>query len=488
MLSCCFGKWLNSSDRNAYIESRKIPEIVKMKHITIETIGKVCNGTLHFVKEEEKQREAQGVVLDSRLVKEGYIFIATKGERVDGHSFIPQVFEKKAMAVICEELPTKNYGTCILVKDSFQALKDLAEYYRSLWSIPVIGITGSVGKTSTKEFIAGVLSTKYRVGKTQGNYNNEVGLPLTILSIKEEHEVAVLEMGISDFGEMHRLSKIAKPDICILTNIGQCHLENLGDRDGVLKAKSEIFDFLSPEGRIYVNGDDDKLTSLKEKWKERLLTFGRGEENDLIAYKESSMGLLGSCCSMKGLVELKDLKIHLPGEHMILNALAATAVALQLGLTQEEIKEGMEKVERVSGRSNIIPLKDCIVIDDCYNANPVSMKSAIDLLQKAQGRRIAILGDMFELGEKEKELHYQIGAYAVKKADILFCIGTLSFHMYEGAQNHKDKATEIFYLEEKEKLYHYLEKIKKRGDTFLIKASHGMGFSEIISWMEANFS
>ncbi len=459
-----------------------------MKNITIENISRVCKGSLHYAQEEIKNIEAKGVAIDSRKIEEGYIFIAVKGERADGHSFISQVFEKRALAVICEELPKEPKGPCILVENSLQALKDLAEFYRSCFTIPVIGITGSVGKTSTKEFIAGVLSEKYRVGKTQGNFNNEIGLPLTILSIKKEHEVAVLEMGISDFGEMHRLSKMAKPDYCVLTNIGQCHLENLNDRDGVLAAKSEIFDYLNPKGYIYVNGDDDKLITLKTQWKERLITFGRGEDNDLIAYGEASRGLLGSCCNMKGLIELKNVFINLPGEHMVLNALAATAVALKLGLTAQEIVRGMKKVERVSGRSNLIPLKECMVIDDCYNANPVSMEAALELLQQAKGRKIAILGDMFELGEKEKEMHYKLGAYAAKKVDILICIGKLSAHMYEGAQNHKNEKTEIIYLEEKDKLYHYLEKIKKPEDTFLVKASHGMGFVDIISWMESNFS
>ena len=458
-----------------------------MKNITIENIVKVCQGSLHFAKEGVQNKEASGVVIDSRLVEENYIFIATRGERVDGHSFIPGVFEKKALAVICEQLPQKSEGPCILVEDSFKALRLLAKFYRQTWQIPVIGITGSVGKTSTKEFVAGVLSAKYKVGKTQGNYNNEIGLPLTILSMKEEHEVAVLEMGISDFGEMHRLSEMAAPDYCILTNIGECHLENLGDRQGVLRAKSEIFDFLNPKGKIFINGDDDKLITLKEQWKDRLITFGRKEGNDLRAEKESSRGLLGSICDIVGKTQLERLSIELPGEHMILNALAATAVALELGLSKEEIREGMTKVEKVSGRSNIIELTDCVLIDDCYNANPVSMKAAIDLLQWANGRKIAVLGDMFELGEKEKELHYQIGAYAADKVDILICIGTLSRQMYEGAQDHKKEKTEIIYMEEKEKLYHYLTTIKKPQDTFLIRASHGMGFSVVVSQLEKLF-
>lgn len=455
-----------------------------MKNITINNIVKACEGILYYENKEVQEKEATAVVIDSRLVKEGAVFIAVKGERVDGHSFISQVFEKGAMAVICEELPKEPVGPCVLVKDSLKALKDLAKFYRSTFTIPVVGITGSVGKTSTKEFISGVLSAKYKVGKTQGNFNNEIGLPLTVLGIREEHQVAVLEMGISDFGEMHRLSEIAKPDICVLTNIGQCHLENLRDRDGVLKAKTEIFDFMNPEGFICVNGDDDKLSSLRAQWKEQLITFGRDSANDVRACKERVRGLRGSICDIEGKIHLTDLMISLPGEHMVLNALAAASVASILGLTEEEIKIGITKVEAVSGRSNIIELKDIILIDDCYNANPVSMKSAIDLLAKAEGRKIAVLGDMFELGEREKELHYEVGAYAADKVDYLICVGQLALHMYEGAQDHKKKGIELFYIEEKERVFSAIEKIRKPQDTFLIKASHGMGFAEIVSWIE----
>ncbi|MBR3808663.1 MAG: UDP-N-acetylmuramoyl-tripeptide--D-alanyl-D-alanine ligase, partial [Lachnospiraceae bacterium] len=409
-----------------------------MKNLTVENIVKACDGTL-YGKEFMKncKEEAEGVVLDSRLLQENYVFIATRGEKVDGHKFIPSVFEKGAMAVICEELPQTLSGPCILVKDSFVALKKLAAFYRQQLELKVIGITGSVGKTSTKEFVAGVLSAKYNVWKTQGNFNNEVGLPLTVLQLREEHEIAVLEMGISDFGEMHRLSEIAKPDICMLTNIGQCHLEFLGDRDGVLKAKTEIFDFMNPEGMIFVNGDDDKLITLKEKWQDKLITFGRDMKNDVYATNEMSKGLLGSVADICGKVDISGVVVPLPGEHMVLNALAASAVANMLGLTSEEIKAGMKKVSAVSGRSNIMPLQDFVLIDDCYNANPVSMKAAIDLLQSANKRRVAVLGDMFELGEEEEKLHYEVGEYTGGKVDLLICVGNLAKNIYEGAMKNK---------------------------------------------------
>ena len=460
-----------------------------MRNLTVDNIANVCEGTLYgreFVKDFGK--EASGVVLDSRLLQENYVFIATKGEKVDGHKFIPSVFEKGAMAVLCEELPKDLTGPCILVENSFIALKKLAAFYRQQLDLKVIGITGSVGKTSTKEFVAGVLSAKYNVWKTQGNFNNEVGLPLTVLQLREEHEIAVLEMGISDFGEMHRLSEIARPDICILTNIGQCHLEFLGDRDGVLKAKSEIFDFMNPEGSILVNGDDDKLITLKEKWQDQLVTFGRNLENDVFAANEISKGLLGSITDVEGKVTVPALKVPLPGEHMVLNALAASAAADMLGLSVEEIKVGMHKVQSVSGRSNIIGFEEFILIDDCYNANPVSMKAAIDLLQSAHGRKVAVLGDMFELGEEEEKLHFEVGEYAKGKADLFICVGNLAEHIYKGAVTEQDENSKVLYLKEKEEIYSLLEKIIMPQDTILLKASHGMGFADIVSWFEKNYS
>ena len=234
-----------------------------LQQMTLENIARACGGT--YVGEDTlRGSEITGAVIDSRQVEPGYLYIPIRGERVDGHRFIPDVFEKGALAVLSEEPLENPAGPYILVASSEQALKDIAEFYRSTLAIKIIGITGSVGKTSTKEMISAVLEQKYNVLKTEGNFNNEIGLPLTILRIRREHEAAVVEMGISEFGEMHRIAKVAKPDICVMTNIGQCHLENLIDRDGVLRAKSEIFDFLKPDGHIVLNGNDDKLITVSE--------------------------------------------------------------------------------------------------------------------------------------------------------------------------------------------------------------------------------
>ena len=459
-----------------------------MKNMTLESIAKSCNGTLHQAG-ADLTKCAAGVVLDSRKVEKDFVFIATKGERVDGHDFILQVMEKGALAVVCEKAPDDENIPYILVEDSFQALKDIAEYYREQLSVKVVGITGSVGKTSTKEFIAGVLSEKYNVLKTEGNFNNEVGLPLTVLRIRPEHEVAVLEMGISDFGEMHRLSKIAKPDICVMTNIGQCHLEFLGTREGILKAKSEIFDFANKNAAVFVNGDDDMLVTLPERNGMEPVRFGFSEKNDVYATDVENRGLFGSEAKIHmkvedGTEELFAVSVPLPGSHMVYNALAAAGVAKELGLSTALIQAGIAAVKPVGGRSNIIRAEKYTLIDDCYNANPVSMEAAIDLLDMALTRKVAVLGDMFELGENSDVLHERVGKYAVQEGvDMLLCVGENSKFMFEAALKKREEilgSTKIHYFATKEDLELVVESLLEKKDTVLIKASHGMGFDTLV--------
>ena len=461
-----------------------------MKNMTLTNIARACNGRLLYPAEnsrkEPEHAEAAGVVIDSRKAGENFIFVATKGERVDGHRFIPDVFAKGALGVVCEKEPESLPGPCIVVEDSFEALKQIGEFYRQQLPVKVVGITGSVGKTSTKEFVAAVLSMKYKVHKTLGNYNNEVGVPLTVLSMPEDTEVAVLEMGINHFGEMHNLSRIARPDICIMTNIGQCHLEFLGSREGILKAKSEMFDFMKEDGSVCINGDDDMLASIKEVKGKKPVTFGLSEQCRVYAADIKGKGLFGSEAVIHGNGKSFAVQIPLPGEHMVYNALAAAAAGQLLGLTPEEIRDGIAAVESVSGRSHIVKLPDKVLIDDCYNANPVSMEAAIDLLLQADGRRVAVMGDMFELGEQEKEMHARVGKYAADKGvECIICAGKLARCIYEGAREtageRKDgPAAEIFYFEDRESLLEGINQILKPGDTILIKASHGMGFEKVV--------
>ena len=471
-------------------------EIEYMKNMTLENIAACLQKPL-YAAEGKEQVEITGAVLDSRLVEQGYLFFATRGEKVDGHSFIPQVAEKGAALIICEEAPTVDIPY-ILVEDTFIALKQIAAFYREQLDIPVVGITGSVGKTSTKEMIAAALSTKFNVLKTQGNFNNEIGLPLTILRIRKEHQVAVVEMGISDFGEMQRLSSIAKPDICVITNIGQCHLENLGDRDGVLKAKTEIFDYMAEDGYVVLNGDDDKLATITEVNGRKPIFFGLKQasaeeregsmildglvDKEAYATEMQSRGLFGSDFKMTLFGEELTASVPLPGQHMVINALAAASVGHILGMNSADILVGIASVQATGGRSNIMKLADKTVIDDCYNANPVSMKSAIDLLMMAEGRKVVILGDMFELGTEELALHHEVGMYAaMAPLDGMIFIGNLSKEMYEGAM--KLRAMPEYYPD-KESFFKAHKAEDFADTTVLVKASHGMHFEEIVEWLK----
>lgn len=457
-----------------------------MKNLTLENIANACDGKLFLINGDDAEKEAASVIIDSRKCEKDCVFIATKGERVDGHSFINQVWENGALAVICEDVPNEPKGNYIHVKNSFQALKDIAEFYRMQLSVKIVGIAGSVGKTSTKEMVASVLAKKYSVQKTAGNFNNEVGVPLTLFSIDESHEVAVVEMGISDFGEMSRLSKIVKPDICVMTNIGPCHLENLKDLDGVLKAKSEIFESMNPSGYVILNGDDEKLRTITKVHDKTPRYFGIGSNNDVYLKSIESKGLLGTDCVICTKAGEFRVTVPLPGQHHVLNAMAGTAVGLLLDMSLSQIAEGIQSVKSTQGRSNIIKTDDYILIDDCYNANPKSMKAAIDLLNNADGVKIAVLGDMFELGENEEELHAEIGRYISNYSiDGLICIGKLSANIYDNVKI--DECMSIY----SESLDEIIDNIKEKIDVIctkaggkqpavLIKASHGMHFEKIV--------
>lgn len=460
-----------------------------MRNLTLENIAKACNGSLFLINGDDAEKEATSVIIDSRKCVDGCVFIATRGERVDGHSFINQVWDNGALAVICEDIPEKISGNYIQVSDSFQALKDIAEFYRLQLDVKIVGIAGSVGKTSTKEMVSAVLSQKYSVQKTAGNFNNEVGVPLTLFTIDETHDVAVVEMGISDFSEMSRLSKMVKPDICVMTNIGPCHLENLGDLDGVLRAKSEIFESMNPSGHVVLNGDDEKLRTIKRVNDKTPMYFGIGTGNDVYAKNVLSKGLLGTECTICTRNGSFDVMIPLPGVHHVMNALAATQVGQILNMNNEEIAAGITSVKATSGRSNIIEKDEYLVIDDCYNANPKSMMAAIDLLGLSSGIRIAILGDMFELGQNEENLHGDVGEYVSKiNPELLICIGKLSAFMYEKASLGRGK--KVYFETLEDGISTILDLIKEicagsdKKDSkpaILIKASHGMHFEKIVA-------
>jgi len=454
-----------------------------MNNMTLKAIANACGGTYHGPA-ANLEKCVEGIAIDSRKIEAGWLFAATVGERVDGHSFIESCYEKGALCCLGEKAPVCENQSYIQVVSTFQALKDIAEYYRSTLKIPVVGITGSVGKTSTKEMIASVLGAKFNTLKTAGNFNNEVGLPLTVFNIREKHEAAVLEMGISDFGEMHRLSKIARPDLCVMTNIGLCHLEFLGDRDGVLRAKSEIFDFAAEGAKAIVNGDDDKLRTLKSRENLDVTLFGMESGNDIYAKNVENLGLDGLKCDFSTPAGDFSAHIHIPGMHMVYNALAGTCVGLACGLTLDEIKTGIENAQTISGRNNIIHTEKYTIMDDCYNANPVSMKASLDVLSSALGRKVAILGDMGELGTEEAALHYTVGEHAAKKQiDLLLCVGTLSEEIVKGAKA-VNPEMDAYVFSNKEELLDKLSEFLNDGDSILIKASHFMQFEKIVTALQ----
>ena len=485
-----------------------------MYGMTLRRIADACGGILQIPKGQEHlaDTEVTKIVTDSRKAGEGSLFAAIVGERVDGHSFIDQVFAQGAICVITQKDLPDAKGCRIRVPSTLTALRGIAQMYRQMLGIPVVGITGSVGKTSTKEMIASVLAQKYRVHKTKGNFNNELGLPLTIFDLTQEHEMAVLEMGISDFGEMHRLAMIARPDTCVITNIGQCHLEFLGDRDGVLRAKTEIFDFLKEDGHIVLNGNDDHLAAVRSVHGIEPVFYGipetgmtarepdthqaagampcdgSGERPCLRFYATDivPLGLGGIRCRIHTPQGDFEASVPIPGRHMVMNALAGAAVGAHYGLTNTQIKAGIENVEHVGGRLNIIETEHFTVIDDCYNANPMSMKASLDVLAGArgvpgtrEGRLVAILGDMFELGPEELSMHAGVGTHAAGSgADLLIAIGTRSRSMSEAAL--KAGMANVRWFETVDDFLKEAEDLLQGGDTVLVKASHAMKFEKIV--------
>ncbi len=459
-----------------------------MKNMTLERIAQVTEGKLFLPEgfEEAAKKEIDGAVNDNRKVEKDFLFIPMVGARVDGHDFIEGAFKDGALASLSERELENPVGPYILVKDTKLALKQIATAYRRELTIPVIGVIGSVGKTSTKEMITSVLSTKFKVLKTEGNFNNEIGLPLTICRIKAEHQVAVVEMGISDFGEMHRLGDIAKPDIVVMTNIGQCHLEFLKSRDGILKAKTEVFEHMPSNGLVILNGDDDKLIGADTLGLNKI--FYGLNNGEVRATEVTPVGMEETNTTITAFGESFDVTIPLPGSHNVMNALAATAVGRQLGLSIQEIAAGLSRAETISGRNNLIKIRDITIIDDCYNANPVSMKASIEVLGKAAGRTIAVLGDMGELGDDEHALHYEIGqALEENHIGYVFTVGELSEEINKSLSNTNSSCMAHHYSALEDMLDDLLP-IIRGGDTILVKASHFMNFSQVVEALKTRLA
>ena len=439
-----------------------------------------------------KEEELISYSKDTRTIKKGDTYIGIKGENFDGSLFWEEAFHKGANTVIINNIEIdqikkqkylKENKNIIQVEDTIIALGKMASLKRNLYSdkLKVIGVTGSVGKTSTKDIIANVMSQKYKTLKTEGNNNNNIGLPLTILRLKDE-EVAVIEMGMNHLGEISYLSKIAKPDIAVITNIGTSHIGNLGSRENILKAKLEIMDGMK-NVKLVLNNDNDLLNSWQEKNKEKIEihTFGINNESefkaDEIEFHENSSEFICNNNNQK-------IKISVPvgGEHFILNALCGTAFGKIFGLSDDEIRKGIGSFQLTAKRMEIIHLKNNVtIINDSYNASYESMKASISSLKNMNGKRkIAVLGDMFELGSFSEKLHRDVGIEIVKnKIDKLLLIGEYSKFIGDEAEKNGYKKENILYFNDKHELIDNLKNIMKEDDVILIKASNGMKLFEV---------
>ena len=426
--------------------------------------------------EDVLDREITTVTSDSRTVGPGALFVAFKGSRVDGHDFIAGSLKAGAVACVTEREPRADESPAIVVDASLRAIGALATWHRSRFDIPVVGITGSVGKTTTKEMIAAVLEQRYNTHKTEKNFNNELGVPWTLLRLDDANEVSVVEMGISDFGEMRRLTAMARPTIAVFTVIGDAHLEFLGDRAGVLRAKGEMFEGMDTGGLAVLNGDDPLLAACRPNL--RRVLYGCGEGCDVRADDVRNLGEGGISLTIRHAGGAFPAHIPAFGSHMVYAALAAAAVGLELGLTGEEIARGIAAFKTVGNRARVLHAGDVTVISDCYNANPNSTRAALDSLAALSGRRVCMLGDMLELGPETDALHRSVGEYAAKLGiEKIVACGPLARNIADGATA---AGGDAIYFEEKSALLARLDELVRPGDSVLVKASQRMAFAEIV--------
>ncbi|MCL1863911.1 MAG: UDP-N-acetylmuramoyl-tripeptide--D-alanyl-D-alanine ligase [Defluviitaleaceae bacterium] len=415
---------------------------------------------------------------DTRKIMTGSLFIPLAGVRVDGHDFIGQAAEKGAICALTEQESVANDMAVplIYVKSTRRALMDLADYYRRKHDIKVVAITGSAGKTTTKDMVADILSYKYKTKRTIGNFNNDIGMPLSIFQLEADDEALVLEMGMNHANEIHELSLVGVPDIAVITHIGDAHIENFANREGILHAKLEIVDGLRADGLVVLNGDDPLLAG--EIAAEKLRNFNVLFPSSPNIAEAEPIGFQETRCVFRWLDKEVRLTVPIPGSHMVMNALLATVVGLELGVSPEHITDAFKNFTPPEGRLNIFDLGDKTIIDDVYNANPASMLEAIRVLcrktpENAHRRRVAILGDMNELGHVAEARHREVGEYARKSGvDLVVAIGELSKHM-SGHMHFVvlDEALEV------------LSEIIQPDDIILVKGSRGMKLERIVQWM-----
>ncbi len=434
---------------------------MKIKEILQVTKGELFSG--------DENIEVKNFEIDTRKIEKGDVFVAINGEKSDGNIYYKQAIEKGAICLL-SKMPEEKIGNIIVVKDTIKALQDLAIYKRNKYNIPVVAVTGSVGKTSTKDLIAAVLSQKFNVLKTQGNYNNGIGLPLTILRLRDE-DVMVVEMGMNHFGEISLLTRIAKPTLAVITNIGTAHIGNLGSRENILKAKLEILEGLQGD-TVIINNDNDLLCDWAKKVSNyNIITYGIKNKNS--KYTANNIKPFENMSKFE--IDNEEIMVPVGGEHFVLNSLCAIAVGKYFDMSIESIKEGIKKLDLTKKRMEIINTKiGAIIINDSYNANYDSMKAAIEYLEKIEERRkIAVLGDMKELGEYSEELHKKVGEL-IENIDILITVGDLAKLISKNA-----KISNKIDCNSNEEAIDRIKHIIGKDDAILLKASNSMNFSEI---------
>lgn len=456
------------------------------KDILVKDILDICKGKLICGNEEEI---CENFSKDTREINVGDIYLGIKGERFNGSNFYKEAFEKGAKGCILqdieiskEDINTYNDKFIIIVDNVVDALQKIAKYKRSLYDIPVIGITGSVGKTSTKDIIASVMATKYNVLKTEGNYNNEIGLPLTVLRLKD-HDALVLEMGMSAFGEISLLTDIAKPTTGVITVIGSSHIGELGSRENILKAKLEILEGLNEDGALIINNDNDLLNLWNKENSDnhKHITYGI-ENKSILNAKNINIKEKGSLFEIETNNKVYTVEVPVAGKHFIYNSLAAIAVGLENNIEMEKIIEGISSFSLTKRRMEIIKNSNNVtIINDCYNASYESVKAALEYLASLKAsRKIAVLGDVLELGEFSKQMHEKIGEEVVNNnIDTLVTVGKEAKTISDTVKN-KSKNIDVYSFDENQDASNLLKQIMKENDIILVKASNGMHFEEIV--------
>ena len=444
-----------------------------MGKITLREAAQWCGGR---VEEKYADRTFFGASNDSRKIQPGELFVVLQGER-DGHDYIPAAMERGAAAA----LGSRQVGDypMILVEDTRKALGDIARQERLRLNMKVVAVTGSVGKSTTKEMIACVLDGTYRVGKTPANHNNDIGMPMALLAMPEDTEVAVLEMGMNHFREIAYLSCIAHPDVAVIINVGTAHIEFLGTQQGIRQAKLEILEGMTPQGMLLLNGDDTMLRCLDVTPKQRITYFGASEGCDVRALDVSQKGGVLRFTVEAGRLTFP-VEMKLEGEHYVADALAAVTVGLKLGVHPDKIRQQLDAFQNMSGRQEIFEAKGCTIINDCYNAGPESMAAALNVLGNRPGRHIAVLGDMLELGDCAQAEHYKIGRIAAEKADMVFAFGPHAGRVLDGTITGGMPENMGRAFDSREDLITALRRAVKPGDVILFKGSHGMHLEKVL--------